>query len=241
MQSGSPLSAPGQPFFIEIMKKKRQAFTLIELLIILVIIGVMAAVVVPSLSTGSDYARLRTATRGVVQLSRYAKTMALLHQRPVDLVLSSDGRLRVEAVVGSGEALVSAEAFGRTNMAAEAGVEAEEIEAPPLDERAVSEGGTYEMADLEITREYEQITYRFEGYTDTIGDGSGIASRSSLRSFGSDESGSSDVSSFRVHYKSNGTCRPHRIRVIAGGDESTFNIIEVNMLGRAKVLEEDEF
>ena len=226
------------------MNELRRAFTLIELLIVIVIIGVMAAMVAPSLSTGSDYARLRSATRGVVQLSRYAKTMALLHQQPIDLVFSSDGKLSVKSVAGGGDALVSAASFGRTNMTAEIGLEAEEIETPPVAESetsASSKGGSYEMADLEIERSYDQITYRFEGYADTIDDGKGLDNRSPVGSFASDESDESEVTSFKIHYKSNGTCRPHRIRVIAGGDEGNFNLISVNMLGRAKVLEEDEF
>ena len=228
------------------MKLSCKAFTLIELLIIIVIIGVMVALVVPSISTGSDYARLKAASRGVVQLSRYSKTMALLHQKPVDLVFSSDGKLSVKSVGGGGESLVSAASFARTNLVDDSSLEAEDIEAPPISERkksSVSGGGSsYKMADLEIEQEYEQITYRFEGYADTIDDGSGLDDFSAVGSFASDlGEDAEEATSFRIHYKSNGTCRPFRVRVIAGGDESIFHLVAVNMLGSAKVLEEDEW
>jgi hypothetical protein len=139
---------------------------------------------------------------------------------------------------------VSAAAFARTNLLDEAGGEAEEIETPPVLEEsspAASGGSSYKMADLEIEKEYLQITYRFEGYTDTIDDGSGQDDSSSSRSL--HEGGGDDpdeVTSFRISYKSNGTCRPYRVRVIAGEDESTFKLISINMLGSAKI-EEDEF
>ncbi|MDD2597848.1 MAG: type II secretion system protein [Kiritimatiellae bacterium] len=225
------------------ISRTKAAFTLVELLIVIVILGAMAAVVVPTLATGSDYARLRTATRGVVQLSRYAKTMALLHQRPVDLVFSSDGKLSVEPAARSGEVLVSAAAFGRIAGADEVALDAEEIETPAVADGEVpaSGGSTYRMADLEIEREYDSITYRFEGYTDTMDSGRVGLRPSSSGAPASGDSDEAEVQSFRVHYKSNGTCRPHRVKVIAGGDEGTFNIIAVNMLGRAKVLTEDEF
>ena len=228
------------------MKESRKAFTLIELLIIIVIIGVMAALVAPSLSTGSDYARLKAASRGVVQLSRYSKTMALLHQKPVDLVFSSDGKLSVKSVSGGGDSLLSAASFARTNLVDGSGIEAKDIETPSFSERENSSasggGGSYRMADLELEKEYEQITYRFEGYTDTIDDGSGLDDISTVSAFAGDlEEDDAEATSFRVHYKSNGTCRPFRVRVIAGGEESIFHLIAVNMLGSAKVLEEEEW
>ncbi|MFA7172549.1 MAG: prepilin-type N-terminal cleavage/methylation domain-containing protein [Kiritimatiellia bacterium] len=224
------------------ISRTKAAFTLVELLIVIVILGAMAAIVGHSLSTGSDYARLRTATRGVVQLSRYTKTMALLHQRPVDLVFSSDGKLSVESAAKSGEALVSAAAFRRIAVADEAALEPEEIKTPSVvdGEAPASDGGRYKMADLEIERAYDNITYRFEGYTDTMESGRSGLSPSLKESVVRDDSDDAEVQSFRIHYKSNGTCRPHRVKVIAGGDGGTFNVIEINMLGRAKVLTEDE-
>ena len=78
----------------------RRGFTLVELLVVLVIIGVMAAMIVPAFSSGSDAARVRTASRGVMQLSRYARTMALLHQTPVDVVFTAGGGVRVSDAGG---------------------------------------------------------------------------------------------------------------------------------------------
>ncbi len=221
------------------MRFDRKAFTLVELLIVIIIIGVMAFVVGPSVTTGSDYARLKAASRGVVQLSRYARTMALLRQVPVDLVYASDGKLRVEPAAAVGEKLISADAFVRTNLLDEA----EEIVTPSVrgeSAAATAGGSSYQMADLEIEREYKQISFHFEGYTDTMDGGgrSGGLSPSWARGAPEEEEGGS--ASFRVHYRSNGTCRPHRVRIVAGGDDLEFMVVDVNMLGVARVLREDE-
>ena len=225
------------------MKHARTGFTIVELLIVIIIIGVMAFLVGPSISTGSDYARLKAASRGVVQLSRYSRTMALLRQTRIELVFSSDGKLRVEAASGGGESLVSADAFARTNLVEDAG----DIETPavsPPSEDEAGRGSSYQMADLEIEKEYEQISFRFEGYTDTMDDGSGLDRLASYRTDGDGSGGDSEdgegSSSFRVQYRSNGTCRPFRVRIIAGGDELEYMIVSVNMLGVARVLTEDE-
>ena len=223
------------------MKYFRKGFTLVELLLVVAIIGIMAFVVGPSVFTSSDLMRLKTASRGVVQLSRYSKTMALLHQKPVELVFSSDGKISVKAADGGGESLVSTGSFSRTNLVNES--ESEEIETPVVSEEkggGGSGGEGYVMADLEIEKEYEQVTFRFEGYTDTI-DGVAEPDESYSVSSFSEEGDEEDVKSFTIHYKSNGTCRPHRIRIIAGEDEYEYRIVDVNMLGAAKVVEEDEW
>lgn len=221
----------------------RKGFTLVELLLVVVIIGIMIFVVGPSIFTSSDMMRLKTASRGVVQLSRYARTMALLHQTPVEIVFSSDGRVSVKRVDGGGESLVSSASFSRTNLVEDTQARPPEIETPEVSAKegmggAAGEG--YVMADLEIEKEYEQISFRFEGYTDTI---DGVAQPDEIYSAGS-FSGSEDedkeARSFAIRYQSNGSCRPHRVRIFAGGDELDFRVVDVNMLGAAKVLEEDE-
>jgi len=224
------------------MQFKRKAFTLVELLLVVAIIGIMAFVVGPSVFTSTDLMRLKTASRGVVQLSRYSKTMALLHQQPVDLVFSSDGRISVKGVETGGDSLVSAGSFTRTNLVDKAEAESEEIEAPAIvenSEQGGSGGEGYVMADLELEREYEQVSFRFEGYTDTMDGMPELDATSTDDSFSEDEEGQ-EIKSFTIRYKSNGTCRPHRIRIVAGGDEMEYRIVSVNMLGRATVEVEDE-
>ncbi len=219
----------------------RKGFTLVELLLVIAIIGIMVFVVGPSVITSSDMMRLKAASRGVVQLSRYSKTMALLHQKPVDIVFTSDGKISVKSAVGEGQSLVAAGSFSRTNIVDESETEAEEIATPSVfgEESVGGSGGeSYVMADLEFEKEYDQVSFRFDGYTDTI-DGVAEPNKSfSSSSFG--RGGDEETTSFTIHYKSNGTCRPHRIRITAGGDDSDFRVVDVNMLGSAKVLEEDE-
>jgi len=219
--------------------RQRSGFTLVELLVVMVIIGIIAAMIGPAFSSGSDVARVRTAVRGVMQMSRYARTMALLHQTPVDLVFSSDGKLSVVSAGGGGESIVSAGAFSATNAADEAEGEVE----TRADAEASEDGGGagYEMAELGISKTYEQVAFVFEGYTDTVIDRrtSRQAAFSGSRSAEEDVSGGEgEARTFSVRYKSNGTCRPFRVSVRAAGDESCAMTLAVDMLGAGKVEED---
>jgi len=60
---------------------RRRGFTLIELLVIVAIIGIMLGSAVMSVGSGSASAQMKSATRRVLQLSRQARTMALLRQQ----------------------------------------------------------------------------------------------------------------------------------------------------------------
>lgn len=218
----------------------RRGFTLVELLVVLVIIGVMAAMIVPAFSSGSDAARVRTASRGVMQLSRYARTMALLHQTPVDVVFTAGGGVRVsDAGGGSAQGLVSAKSFGVTNAAAAAEEAAAQSSAAEeekrLAEQGQSGGSGYVMADLAIEKKYEQVAFEFCGYTDSMDD----EKRTSRRAKAEDES-KEETESFQIRYRSNGTCRPYRIKVSAEGQSAYSVVVAVDMLGAAKIEDEDE-
>ncbi|MEI7438032.1 MAG: prepilin-type N-terminal cleavage/methylation domain-containing protein, partial [bacterium] len=63
--------------------RKRRAFTLVEILLVMAILAVVSAVTVPSFVRSIRGNRLRTAGRTVVAVTRYARSMALLHQREV--------------------------------------------------------------------------------------------------------------------------------------------------------------
>jgi len=85
---------------------RRAGFTLIEILIVVGIIAIMLASAVMSVASGRGAVKVKEATRGVVQLSRYASSLALLRQRPVVVTFHRKGRVEVRI---SGEATGSGE------------------------------------------------------------------------------------------------------------------------------------
>jgi len=219
----------------------RRGFTLIELLIVLVIFGVMAALITTTISSGSEVAHVRSTARGFVQLSRYARTMAVLHQKPMEFLFTGNGQLRVtphgaEASRGS---LVSAKAFATTNTLADA-----EASAAAALEEAESVGGSgYSMADIATEQKYEQVKITFAGYDDVIDDG--WHSRMRIALSAGDQVVTNELeevsSQTQILYRSNGTCRPYRVQISGDGegvDVYTLNII-IDRLGVAKI-EEDE-
>jgi prepilin-type N-terminal cleavage/methylation domain-containing protein len=226
--------------------RQRFGFTLVELLVVIVIFAVLVAMIGPSFTAGSDIARVRTAARGVMQMSRYARTMALLHQTPLDLAFTSDGHLSVAPVGGGGGGLVSASSFGLTNAAAVAAEKKAEAAAAPVSETpdaAASGGGSYVMADLAIDKSFEQVAFRFDGYTDSVAEDT----RRKDETLSDDETSpeKKETQTARVRYKSNGTCRPYRVRVGAiSGDGTSENgeslTVEIDMLGAARVVEDDD-
>ena len=80
---------------------RRGGFTLIEIMIVVGIIAVMLASAVMSVASGRGAVRVKEATRGVIQLSRYASALALLRQRPVVVTIHKKGKVEVRI---SGEA-----------------------------------------------------------------------------------------------------------------------------------------
>ena len=86
---------------------RRAGFTLIEILIVVGIIVIMLATAVMSVASGRGAVQVKEATRGVVQLSRYAYALALLRQRPVVVTFHHRGKIEVrissDSAEGSGE------------------------------------------------------------------------------------------------------------------------------------------
>ena len=74
---------------------RRAGFTLIEIMIVVGIIAIMLASAVMSVASGRGAVRVKEATRGVIQLSRYASALALLRQRPVVITFHRKGKIDV--------------------------------------------------------------------------------------------------------------------------------------------------
>lgn len=90
------------------MTSRTDAFTLIELLLVIVILGIVAAVTMPIIGAGTSSTRLAVGARTAIQAARYARTMALLHQAETMLAIGlEDGTLRVEAAPAGGENAVA--------------------------------------------------------------------------------------------------------------------------------------
>ena len=114
---------------------KRAGFTLIEILIVVGIIAIMLASAVMSVASGRGAVQVKEATRGVVQLSRYASALALLRQRPVVVTFHKKGKVEVRisgestdtGEIGNPSDPIYQEVNGEvTQTAAEIAAEAEE-------------------------------------------------------------------------------------------------------------------
>ena len=85
MKNGNAKSIPrAQVFSLPYQVFKfRQAFTLVELLLVLAIIGIVTAITIPNFVQSMKGNRLRVATRTVVKSGRYARSIAVLKQVPI--------------------------------------------------------------------------------------------------------------------------------------------------------------
>jgi type II secretion system protein H len=219
----------------------RQGFTLIELLIVLVIFGIMAALVTVNIAGGSEVARVRSAARGFVQLSRYARTMAVLHQKPMQFSFAENGLLRVMPF-GAGtsrQSIVSASAFAITNTLAAA----EAAAAAALEESESVGGVASSMAEIATEQKYDQVKIAFVEYDDVIDDG--WHARMRLAFSADDNTVTNELeevsSQTQILYRSNGTCRPYRVQISGDNEEAAYTLnISIDRLGVAKIEEDEE-
>ena len=169
----------------------RRAFTLIELLAIVVIIGTMVGVAVLNFRSGQDAARLKGSVRDAFATIRHARSMALLSKQPSIITYSTveeDGEqcARIEvhtAKIFSESAVTVAETLDGELIRVDGSDEKES--APPVDkkgkdgdeETAESSGGgqsiqemLFEPLDtdmfrgisLKVIREGEDVEYEAE-------------------------------------------------------------------------------
>ncbi len=214
----------------------RRGFTLIELLVVLVIIGVMALVIGPSFTTGSDMTRVKTASRGVMQMSRYARTMAVLYQAPMVLIVSSDGTLSVEQGGKKGGGGVAA---AETQPLPEGTRSANQASVPSAESTFEEDGGaSYNMADLNAQKKYEQIRFMVT-LDEELLTSDEIETQLKEETATAESAGEEDRQVMHIPFESNGRCLPFTVRVQAAGTEDAdFLIVRVDRFGSARVEED---
>lgn len=77
----TPLTSPISPFLAHSRRTLKRGFTLIELMVVLVIIGVLAALIVPNVLDRTDDARMTAARTDVNNLMQALKLYRLDNQR----------------------------------------------------------------------------------------------------------------------------------------------------------------
>ncbi len=203
-------------------KRGQGGFTLLELLMVVVILGIVTAVFVPRIGAGLAGARLATGARTVIQAARYARTMALLHQAETELVIGlKSGIVRVEAV----GALPPPTAADPAGPLPEAWPTAEDNDAVSgVTNRPAAAMTAQQFAD-ELRTEFtcEGIGFRFLGYDDTLDEpASGPAG--------------DEAPECRIRFRSNGICRPFGLRVLI--DDEEWLELAFDMTGAGKVRDE---
>jgi type II secretion system protein H len=189
----------------------KRGFTLIEVLLVTLIIGFIAAIATPSFVNSLKGQRLRQATRSVMGCGRYARTMAVSRQRAMTLTLSVGGS-RISVDEGPAPANRNAPVYTREQVESLNGEPPPEAlpddlppgfaPPPPPPPKASPARG--------FTREFEGVTIK----------------RLSIRDGLQSEEGAATIL-----YKSNGTCPPYE--VVLADEDGKESIITVDFLGDA--------
>lgn len=242
----------------------RRAFTLLELLMVVAILGIVAAVILPNISAVTGGARSATALRTLVQMGRYARSMALLNQTPVDLVLDLDGRrLSVEPAEKAiaptpdaetlGDAAPSSGAFASTPAFYESGASATVSFGRALSnrDRDATTGRILQRARKDIsegdsdpapetTETLADAIHMERDLPDTVVAFLGYADTVEKRALQNLHiTGAGETNGVhRIRYRTNGTCRPYRIAV-GDEDDDARAVVSVDAVGTPRVMRHD--
>ncbi len=226
-----------KPVVASRLKRATGAFTLLELLLVVSIVGILTVAIVPRLGGLLGGSKSAVAARAVTRVGRYARTMALLNQMPVELVLNlNSATISVEAITarrqvetdlwdsGTGGSVGFGRAISRENRLATErrlgfrGLGATQDE-PELDD----DNGS--LADeLAMEKKLEDVLLSFDGFFDRTDISGADAATNGV---------------IRIRYRTNGTCRPHRISVTAPHTGEKL-IVDVDAVG-TPFLARDEY
>ena len=237
----------------------RAAFTLVELLLVIAIMAVLAAVILPQFNVGLSGAKVRAATMGYMQSARYARTMALLYQVETEIICEKGGIIHIQAGTlrgeGHGPYVVPEDAVDAPPEGASAHVTARSqpgrsapsntnsrlLSLPKAGARAFNQSGAGALAKpaeeadvsaedlaeegdvagaIQADQTFDGVQIQFLGYSDEEVAGNAIADGETSESF-------------HIRCRSNGTCRPYRVRI--SDNDKTSLTLDIDMLGMAEI------
>lgn len=223
------------------MWKDCKAFTMIELLLVLAILGALVAIIIPSIGGGMAGTQMATTARSVIQAARYARSMAIVHQAETELVLTSakeeGGRsvVEVRAVKREKDLFQTrgiGEGYSNWNREDRDETEGEVVTNSTL---ATAEAAKNYAEEIGVTFESKGIVFLFEGYDDFI-------DNEKMTNGGADEEREKleENPPIQVRFTSNGRCRPFSVRVTDGGELSYLVRIDVTGGGRIEGYGDEE-
>lgn len=192
-------------------RSARRGFTLIEVLIVVVIAGLMAAIAMPGFTRAMKGAQLRSAARTLSMAHKFARNTAVLRQTPMALLVDSEARI-IEVLSLNSRHSVAARG-GFLDDRAERATTAETADGQPVP------GGAVEKPQIEseFQRPYG-AEVALEGF-DTA-DGRGAEEVKGV---------------YWVNYQPNGMCDGFRIR-LADASGQRVTITAEGISGAAEVM-----
>ena len=232
--------------------RSKDGFTLIELLLVVAILGILAVFSAPHFGSMLAGGHLAVGAREIASAGRYARTLALMNQRPVDLVIyQSTGTFSVQAVLTESEAgfadtgsLTGGQRHG--SLAGGFGLaisknDRDAIDTPDRSGSSVNlelDADIYEndrasLESMDVHKKLEGVKLKFKEYRDTPKSrGSAI-----FKMYKSPDV--SEDSVVVIRYRANGTVRPYTLHVVDESDEKDYISVEVDSIGTPSVSKKE--
>jgi len=186
-----------------------RAFTLVELLLVVAIIGITSVISIPYMVRSIQGNRLRTSVRTVVMAGRYARSMSLLRQQELTLTFDLAG------------ATLSVQPLNATPPPPTPLPASDETPPPVIPEKSAEEAPPPQFSGNEnypigIQRALDQVTIEWVEVDGEPHLTEGTAT---------------------IHYFTNGRCQPYSLRIVDARGVATRIIVD--SLSKARTEEED--
>lgn len=185
----------------------RLGYTLIEVLLVVMILGIMTTIVLVSFTGTLRHQRLSTAVRRVAAAGRHARSLAVIGQREVALIFDTSRNVVTIRALKPRKGVDDAD---------DAGVASDAVSLAEGDAFAETEAPASATEDDFLG---EDITLQLEGVQIIPGERGGVE-------------GQSEGGTFTVVYASNGRCSPYSV-VLADGDGNEVTI-DVDSVGAVR-------